>query len=124
MRALIRFPIKRLSNNILNKSLPLATFCTRRFTVYYSSHDEWISVAGKEGTIGITDYAQDLLQEIIYVDLPKVGENFKAEEAFGDIESTKSSSALYMPVTGTITEVCDTNDCMILMCMCFVIVGE
>ena len=73
----------------------------------YTKEHEWISVEGSIGTIGITDYAQNSLGDIVYVDVPKVGDAVKAHTTFGSVESVKAVSDLYSPVSGTVTA---TND--------------
>ena len=74
----------------------------------YTREHEWISVDGGIGTIGITDYAQNSLGEIVYVDVPKVGDSVSANATFGSVESVKAVSDLYSPVSGTVTEVNET----------------
>jgi glycine cleavage system H protein len=74
----------------------------------YTREHEWISVAGSIGTIGITDYAQNSLGDIVYVDAPKVGDAVAAHATFGSVESVKAVSDLYSPVSGTVTEVNET----------------
>ena len=71
----------------------------------YTKEHEWISVDGKTGTVGITDYAQDSLGDIVFVDLPKVGDALVAGNIFGSVESVKAVSDLYSPVSGTVTAV-------------------
>ena len=73
----------------------------------YTSEHEWISAADSDGvvSVGITDHAQDSLGDVVYVDLPDSGSAFEANESFGEVESTKSVSDLYMPVAGEIVEV-------------------
>ncbi|HEV2913841.1 MAG TPA: glycine cleavage system protein GcvH [Pyrinomonadaceae bacterium] len=71
----------------------------------YSKDHEWIKVEGDIGTIGITDHAQNSLGDVVYVELPKVGESFSAHEAFGSVESVKAVSEIFTPVSGQITEV-------------------
>ena len=73
----------------------------------YTKEHEWISVEGSIGTIGITDYAQNSLGDIVYVDVPKVGDKVTAHTTFGSVESVKAVSDLYSPVSGTVTA---TND--------------
>ncbi|MGA2167026.1 MAG: glycine cleavage system protein GcvH [Terracidiphilus sp.] len=73
----------------------------------YTREHEWISVEGSIGAIGITDYAQNSLGDIVYVDVPKVGDPVTANATFGSVESVKAVSDLYSPVTGTVTA---TND--------------
>ena len=71
----------------------------------YSKTDEWLKIEGDTGTIGITDYAQDQLNDVVFVELPEVGATFGKEDVFGVVESVKAASDLHMPVSGTITEV-------------------
>jgi glycine cleavage system H protein len=71
----------------------------------YTKEHEWISLDGKVGTIGITDYAQNSLGDIVYVDAPKVGDAVAANATFGSVESVKAVSDLFSPVTGTVTEI-------------------
>ncbi|MCQ3806560.1 MAG: glycine cleavage system protein GcvH [Acidimicrobiaceae bacterium] len=73
----------------------------------YSKDHEWVSVQGGAARVGITDYAQDALGDVVYVDLPRVGDQVEAGSSFSEVESTKSVSELYAPVSGTITEVND-----------------
>ncbi len=71
----------------------------------YTKEHEWIEVSGEIGTIGITDYAQDSLGDIVFVDLPRVGSEIQAGSTFGSVESVKAVSDLFAPVTGTVLEV-------------------
>lgn len=71
----------------------------------YTREHEWIAVEGNTGTIGITDYAQNSLGDIVYVDAPKVGDSVTANQTFGSVESVKAVSDLYSPVSGTVTAV-------------------
>jgi glycine cleavage system H protein len=71
----------------------------------YDKEHEWVRVEGDAAVIGISDFAQDQLGEVVYVDLPSVGDELVAGETFGEIESVKSVSELYAPLTGTILEV-------------------
>ena len=73
--------------------------------LYYSESHEWVRVEGNEGIIGITDYAQNALGNVVYVDLPEVDEEVEAGEEFGAVESVKAASDLYAPVSGTVIEV-------------------
>ena len=75
---------------------------------HYTKEHEWIVLDGKIGTIGITDYAQNSLGDIVYVDAPKVGDTVTANQTFGSVESVKAVSDLYSPVSGTVTEVNET----------------
>jgi glycine cleavage system H protein len=77
-------------------------------TYRYTREHEWIAVEGNIGTIGITDYAQNSLGDIVYVDVPKVGDAVTAHATFGSVESVKAVSDLYSPVTGTVTATNDT----------------
>lgn len=71
----------------------------------YSSDHEWIRVEDGKVRIGITDYAQDALGDVVFVDLPEVGAAVEAAASISEVESTKSVSDIYAPVSGTITEV-------------------
>jgi glycine cleavage system H protein len=73
----------------------------------YTKEHEWIQVDGKIGTVGITDYAQNSLGDIVFVDLPKVGDTIEAGKSFGSVESVKAVSDLFAPVSGTVTAVND-----------------
>ena len=70
----------------------------------YTKDHEWIRLAGDIGTVGITDFAQKQLGDVVYVELPEVGSALTAGETFGSIESVKAVSELYAPVTGEVTE--------------------
>jgi len=71
----------------------------------YTKEHEWIEANGNEATVGITDYAQSLLGDIVFVDLPKTGTEFAQKDAFGSVESVKAVSDVYAPVSGTVTAV-------------------
>ena len=73
----------------------------------YSSDHEWALTEGDTVRIGITDYAQDALGDVVYVELPQVGDRVGQGEPFGEVESTKSVSELFAPVGGVVTEVND-----------------
>lgn len=73
----------------------------------YSKDHEWVSVDGENATIGITDYAQQQLGDVVYVELPKAGETFSEHEAFGSVESVKAVSEIFTPISGEVTEVND-----------------
>ena len=71
----------------------------------YTKEDEWIKVDGDEATVGVTDHAQDALSDIVYLELPEVGESFGMGDTFGVVESVKAAADLYMPVSGEVTAV-------------------
>ena len=71
----------------------------------YTKEHEWVRVDGGDGTVGITDYAQDQLGDIVYVDLPGVGTQLTYLEKLGEIESVKAVSELFSPVSGEVVEV-------------------
>lgn len=71
----------------------------------YTEHDEWVRVEDDIATIGITDYAQDELGEIVFVELPEVGDTLEAGDGIGVVESVKAVSDVYTPVSGEITAV-------------------
>ena len=74
----------------------------------YTAEHEWVAVDGARARIGITDYAQDALGDVVYVQLPEVGTTVAAMAACCEVESTKSVSDIYAPVTGTVAEVNDS----------------
>jgi glycine cleavage system H protein len=76
----------------------------------YSSDHEWVAVDGTRARIGITDYAQEALGDVVYVQLPKVGTTVAAGDSFSEVESTKSVSDVYAPVSGTVVAVNDALD--------------
>lgn len=71
----------------------------------YTKEHEWLELNDTIGTIGITDYAQNSLGDIVFVDLPRVGAAIQAGSTFGSVESVKAVSDLYAPVSGTVTEI-------------------
>lgn len=70
----------------------------------YTKDHEWIKIEGESATIGITDFAQNELGDIVYVDISSVGQEVKQHEVFGTVEAVKTVSDLYMPVSGKVTE--------------------
>ncbi len=74
-------------------------------TLHYTEDHEWISTDGDIATIGITDFAQHELGDIVFVDIDSVGKHLDAHEIFGTVEAVKTVSDLYLPVSGTVTEV-------------------
>ena len=70
----------------------------------YTKEHEWVQVEGTRARVGITDFAQDALGDVVYVDLPEVGAVVEADRPLGEVESTKSVSDVYSPVSGTIVE--------------------
>ena len=77
----------------------------KEMTIYYSEDHEWIEVEGKSGTVGITDYAQNALGDIVFVELPEVGEDYAKGDEVAVVESVKAASEIYCPVGGEITAV-------------------
>ena len=71
----------------------------------FTENDEWITVDGDTGTVGITNYAQDQLGDIVYVELPEVGKSFKQGEEIGVVESVKAAAEIYAPADGEVIEV-------------------
>ncbi|MGA2846891.1 MAG: glycine cleavage system protein GcvH [Candidatus Acidiferrales bacterium] len=70
----------------------------------YTKEHEWVKVDGSNGTIGITDYAQHELGDVVFVEMPKVGTQLKPRQSFGTIESVKAVSEIFSPVSGEVTE--------------------
>ncbi len=75
--------------------------------LHYSKDHEWVRVDGNIAIVGITDYAQDSLGDVVYVELPKTGDEFAANESFGSVESVKAVSEVFSPVSG---EIAGTNE--------------
>ena len=76
-------------------------------TLRYSSDHEWVSVEGNRARVGITHYAQDALGDVVYVQVPEVGSQVAAGDSVGEVESTKSVSDVYAPVSGTVVAIND-----------------
>ena len=76
-------------------------------TTYFTQDHEWISVEGDSATVGITDYAQAQLGDVVFVELPKVGRSLKKAEAAAVVESVKAASDVYAPISGEVLEVND-----------------
>lgn len=72
--------------------------------LHYSKDHEWVRVEGDTAVIGITDHAQEQLGDVVYVELPKAGDEFAANESFGSVESVKAVSELFTPVSGAVTD--------------------
>jgi glycine cleavage system H protein len=70
----------------------------------YTKNDEWLKIEGDTATMGITDYAQDQLNDIVYVEFPDAGVSFQKGDSWGVVESVKAASDVYMPIGGTIIE--------------------
>lgn len=73
--------------------------------LYYTKNHEWVRVEGNEGWIGVSDYAQEAMGQIVYVELPEVDDAFGQGDAFSVVESVKAASDIYMPIGGTVMEV-------------------
>jgi glycine cleavage system H protein len=73
--------------------------------LHYSKDHEWVRVDGDQALIGITDYAQNSLGDVVYVELPKAGEDFAANEPFGSVESVKAVSEVFTPIAGTVVTI-------------------
>ncbi|HKE55192.1 MAG TPA: glycine cleavage system protein GcvH [Pyrinomonadaceae bacterium] len=73
--------------------------------LHYSKDHEWVRVEGDQGVIGITDYAQNSLGDVVYVELPKIGDEFAANESFGSVESVKAVSEVFTPIAGKVVKI-------------------
>jgi glycine cleavage system H protein len=73
--------------------------------LHYTKDHEWIRVDGDTGTVGITDFAQEQLGDVVHIQLPRLGEKFDAHSVFGEVESVKTFSELYIPVSGEVIEI-------------------
>ena len=71
---------------------------------FHKEH-EWVRVEGKEATIGISNFAQDALGDVVFVEIPKLGTTFEFEQELGEVESTKATSTIYSPISGTVLRV-------------------
>ncbi len=71
----------------------------------YTTDDEWVKVDGETAIIGLSDHAQDSLSDIVFLELPDVGDDFEAEDSFGTVESVKAAADLLMPIDGEVTAV-------------------
>lgn len=71
----------------------------------YTKTDEWVKLDGNEAVIGVTDYAQNALSDLVFVELPEVGATFKKDDSFGTVESVKAASDLHMPIGGSVVAV-------------------
>ncbi|HLG17997.1 MAG TPA: glycine cleavage system protein GcvH [Blastocatellia bacterium] len=71
----------------------------------YTKDHEWVRLKGQDATVGITDHAQNQLGDVVYVEIPKVGDKFETSEPFGSVESVKAVSEIYMPLAGAVTAV-------------------
>mmetsp|Transcript_11634 Transcript_11634/g.22300 ORF Transcript_11634/g.22300 Transcript_11634/m.22300 type:complete len:159 (-) Transcript_11634:138-614(-) len=102
---------RNIARQSLNKAVRLNTAAAQvgavRFSSYFTPAHEYIKVDGKIGTCGITDFAQAALGDIVFVDLPEVGDEFDKGDSFGSVESVKAASDVYAPVSGTVVEVND-----------------
>ncbi len=78
--------------------------------LYYTTEHEWIKVDGDTALIGLSDYAQEHLGDIVYVELPEVGDDFEQFKAFGSVESVKTAADVNMPMSGTVEEVNEDLD--------------
>src|ERR1051325_6595916 len=76
----------------------------------YTKDHEWVRVSGDTATVGITDHAQQQLGDVVYVELPKVGDKFDAGEPFGSVESVKAVSEVYMPLSASVIAINETLD--------------
>jgi glycine cleavage system H protein len=77
-------------------------------TLHYTKDHEWLRVTGDTAEVGITDFAQSALGDVVYVELPRVGETFDQGKPFGSVESVKSVSELFSPISGEVVEINET----------------
>mmetsp|Transcript_4244 Transcript_4244/g.5591 ORF Transcript_4244/g.5591 Transcript_4244/m.5591 type:complete len:165 (-) Transcript_4244:310-804(-) len=89
----------------------MTTLMARRaMSTYYTPAHEYVKVVGTTGTVGITDFAQAALGDIVYIDLPAVDESFEKGDSFGSVESVKAASDVYAPVSGKVLEINESLD--------------
>mmetsp|Transcript_28601 Transcript_28601/g.42131 ORF Transcript_28601/g.42131 Transcript_28601/m.42131 type:complete len:154 (-) Transcript_28601:503-964(-) len=96
---------RTITRRSVGQTIRLNALTTARFSSYFTPAHEYVQVDGKTGTVGITDFAQSALGDIVFVDLPEVGDDFEKGDSFGSVESVKAASDVYAPVSGTVTEV-------------------
>lgn len=101
MSSALAHPAARLFVCIAKGGIPMANPAN----LQYTKDHEWVRLDGANATVGITDHAQKQLGDVVFVELPKVGDTFEASEPFGSVESVKAVSEIYMPVGGTISAV-------------------
>ena len=99
-----------LLNELKNERRRITANTQKFFSTYYLESHEYIKVDGDQATVGITDFAQNALGDVVYVELPEVGESFEAGDSFGSVESVKAASDVYLPVEGEIVEVNEMLD--------------
>ena len=90
--------------NVVKRSVTKQRAC---FTTYFTESHEWIDVNDGVATVGISDFAQKALGDVVYVELPEIGDEFDAEDSFGSVESVKAASDVYLPVAGEVIEIND-----------------
>eukprot|EP00594_Rhizosolenia_setigera_P014774 CAMPEP_0178958806 /NCGR_PEP_ID=MMETSP0789-20121207/11866_1 /TAXON_ID=3005 /ORGANISM="Rhizosolenia setigera, Strain CCMP 1694" /LENGTH=164 /DNA_ID=CAMNT_0020641591 /DNA_START=85 /DNA_END=579 /DNA_ORIENTATION=+ len=110
---LMRHMSKRsLAQKVFSGKTPLLSsmspISTRFMSTHYTKAHEYVKMEGNIGTVGITDFAQSALGDIVFIDLPEVGDEFEKGESFGSVESVKAASDVYAPVTGTVVEINST----------------
>ena len=112
MKSIFRLPFKRMTSlsSLSMRPTMLTMQCYRNFSSSLFSEDhQWILCDNNnEALVGITEYAQNSLGEIVYVELPDIGDTYNKGDVFGQIESVKAASELYMPVAGEVVEVKNT----------------
>lgn len=78
--------------------------------LHYTKEHEWVRLEGELAVVGITDYAQDSLGEVVFVELPAVGDSYEANDEIANVESVKAASAIYNPITGVVAEINEDLD--------------
>ena len=94
-----------LARTFLRRGVAAMPAARRFATTYFTDDHEWVSVDGGVATIGITEHAQEALGDIVYVELPDMGASFKSGDAFGSVESVKTSSECFLPCDGEVVEI-------------------
>uniref|UniRef100_A0A2A4JPE5 Glycine cleavage system H protein n=1 Tax=Heliothis virescens TaxID=7102 RepID=A0A2A4JPE5_HELVI len=94
----------RVTSRLATRCCGRALYSTESKARFYTKKHEWVSVSDNIGTVGISNYAQDALGEVVYVQLPDVGKDIAAGDECGALESVKAASEVYSPVSGTVTE--------------------
>eukprot|EP01083_Nonionella_stella_P028690 79045_1 len=105
IRSIARRSIGQSLSLQMKAAAPSSSVGAIRFASYFTPAHEYASVDGKVATCGITDFAQAALGDIVFVDLPEVGDEFEKGESIGSVESVKAASDVYAPVSGTVVEI-------------------
>lgn len=103
-----KIKVKQESNSCIYHNFSIILYLTFIQSHHIAIAHEYVKMEGNIGTVGITDFAQSALGDIVFIDLPEVGDEFEKGESFGSVESVKAASDVYAPVSGTVVEINST----------------